>query len=559
MTTKLSTGNKETIFLNIYRPPSSKMSTFLDEFQNLLEIFVPSPSELIISGDFNIHADSDLSTPHKFSGILDNFHLTQHIHFPTHDDGHTLDLLITRSSSTVVTHLSQHESYQSNHKSFTFKFFPHIRPPTERTTIQYRSYKTIDVDNFKSDILTSPLYTNPASNASDLADQLFSTLKSILDIHAPIKSKTVVQRPHTPWINPEILQAKRERSQLERCWRRWKSPFDRMKFRAQCNSVRSLISKAKSSFLSNLVTQSSDNPRTLWKTLNTILHRNPSNSLPESPDASSLANTFLDFFKDKIERIRTKFLPSDSPDPFLFPPAPPPKLINFIPATLTEIHKLISSSENKQCPLDSIPTFLLKLCFNELGPIITNLVNLSLFLKESFHRHSNKLLSSLFSKNHLYPLMISTTFVQFQTSTSFPKFSKKLLPPAFNLTCLLTLCLLLFNLLTGSFILLKLLFSKFTMTSSLRWIVVRSLHSFFLTYLLLSILLIIPSFSLVFKIGSVLMVFLLIGSHPISHLALRQSQSMIPSLHFLLSPVVYPKVPYLAHFFLLSILLLLAR
>ena len=379
MATKLSTGNKETIFLNIYRPPSSKMSTFLDEFQNLLEIFVPSPSELIISGDFNIHADSDLSTPNKFSGILDNFHLTQHINFPTHDDGHTLDLLITRSSSTVVTHLSHHESYQSDHKSFTFKFFPHIRPTTQRSTIQYRSYNTTDVENFKSDILTSPLYTNSASNASDLADQFSSTLKSILDIHAPIRSKTVVQRPHTPWINPEILQAKRERSRLERCWRRWKSPCDRMKFRAQCNSVRSLISKAKSSFLSNLVTESSDNPRTLWKTLNTILHRKPSNSLPESPDASSLANTFLDFFKDKIERIRTKFVPSDSPDPFLSPPAPPPKMTNFIPATLTEIHKLISASESKQCPLDSIPTFLLKLCFNELGPIITNLVNLSLY------------------------------------------------------------------------------------------------------------------------------------------------------------------------------------
>ena len=53
-------------------------------------------------------------------------------------------------------------------------------------------------------------------------------------------------------------------------------------------------------------------------------------------------------------------------------------MINFIPATLTEIYKLIFASENKQCPLDSIPTFLLKLCFNELGPIITNLVNLSL-------------------------------------------------------------------------------------------------------------------------------------------------------------------------------------
>ena len=191
----------------------------------------------------------------------------------------------------------------------------------------------------------------------------------------------------------------------------------------------------------------------------------------------------------------------------------------------------------------------------------SQILSISLFLKEFFHRHSNKLLSSLFSKNHLYPLMISTTFVQFQTSSSFPKFSKKSLLPAFNLTCLLTHCLLLFSLLTGSFILLKLLFLKSTMTSSLRWIVVRSLHSFFSTYLLPLILSIIRSILLilVFKIGSVLMVSLLIGSHLISHFALRLSQSMIPSLHSLLFPVVYPKVPYLAHSFSLSIQLLLAR
>ena len=80
------------------------------------------------------------------------------------------------------------------------------------------------------------------------------------------------------------------------------------------------------------------------------------------------------------------------------------------------------------------------------------------------------------------------------------------------------------------FILLKLFFFKFTMTSSLRWIVVRSLYSFFY-YLLPLILPIIPSFSLVFKIGSKLMFFLSISSHLISHLALRQSQSMILSLH----------------------------
>ena len=140
------------------------------------------------------------------------------------------------------------------------KFFSHIRPTTQRSVIHYRSFKTIDIDNFKSDILSSPLYTNPASNSSDLSEQLSSTLNSILDIHAPLKS-IVVLRPHTPWINPEILAAKRERSRLERSWRRWKSLFDRKKFRAQCNFVRSLISKAKIQIFSQIL--SLNHPPTL--------------------------------------------------------------------------------------------------------------------------------------------------------------------------------------------------------------------------------------------------------------------------------------------------------
>ena len=87
----------------------------------------------------------------------------------------------------------------------------------------------------------------------------------------------------------------------------------------------------------------------------------------------------------------------------------------------------------------------------------------------------------------------------------------------------------------------------------------RSTLSLVLCCVWLVTMALVPSFSLVFKIGLVLMVFRLIGSHLISHLALRQSQSMIPSLHSLLFPVVYPKVPYLAHSFLLSIQLLSAR
>ena len=56
----------------------------------------------------------------------------------------------------------------------------------------------------------------------------------------------------------------------------------------------------------------------------------------------------------------------------------------------------------------------------------------------------------------------------------------------------------------------------------------RSLLLFFLTYLLPLILLIIPSFFIVFKIGLVSMTLLLTGFHLIFPLVLRQSPSKIP-------------------------------
>ena len=144
------------------------------------------------------------------------------------DDGHTLDLLITRSSSTFVTHLSQHESYQSDHKSFTFKFYPHTRPPTERTP--YNTAPTKPLMLTISKVTSSlPLSTQTQHPMHPTWQINFPPPSNPFSTSMPNQIQTVVQRPHTPWINPEILQAKRERSRLERCWRRWKSPFDRMK------------------------------------------------------------------------------------------------------------------------------------------------------------------------------------------------------------------------------------------------------------------------------------------------------------------------------------------
>ena len=76
----------------------------------------------------------------------------------------------------------------------------------------------------------------------------------------------------------------------------------------------------------------------------------------------------------------------------------------YIPAPVTEIHKLTSASESKQCSLDSILILFLKLCFNEVGLILTNLVNLSLS-GGIFPSSLKQALVQPLLKNHLYPLI----------------------------------------------------------------------------------------------------------------------------------------------------------
>ena len=62
---------------------------------------------------------------------------------------------------------------------------------TGKKRISYRNTKAINLEAFKADILESELITSPSENASDLASQYEDCLSSILNKHAPVKTKYV--------------------------------------------------------------------------------------------------------------------------------------------------------------------------------------------------------------------------------------------------------------------------------------------------------------------------------------------------------------------------------
>ena len=146
----ISFCNRNSLHLTQHISSSSK-ATFISEFTSLLEDFISSSSELIFTGDFNFHVD-DPSAPNvsTFLDLLDTFNLAQHITFPTHNYGHTLDLLITRSTSSLISATDHTYTPISDHRfiSSTLSIPTNSRSP--RITKLTRPINSVNITDFSN-------------------------------------------------------------------------------------------------------------------------------------------------------------------------------------------------------------------------------------------------------------------------------------------------------------------------------------------------------------------------------------------------------------------------
>ena len=131
----------------------------------------------------------------------------------------------------------------------------------------------------------------PKSTLCELVNQYHETLSKLLDKHAPKQTKRVQVRPPSPWMSNDIIVAKRRRRYLERIWRRTRSPIDRSRYTKQLHISNHMMSKAKSDFHINFISTNSENPRQMWKSTNTILHRQKLKALPKHSSFETLCSS----------------------------------------------------------------------------------------------------------------------------------------------------------------------------------------------------------------------------------------------------------------------------
>ena len=145
----------------------------------------------------------------------------------THIHGYTLDLVITRKTSTITQKLPRVDRYFSDHASIVCDF--RIKRPVYKVKlVTYRKLNFVNMPDLRNNLASCNLCTNDYSErrSPDNLEKLFENYGTIVSClinnYAPIKTKRVTTRPQVPWYNEVIALAKRQRRKAEKTWRRTK-------------------------------------------------------------------------------------------------------------------------------------------------------------------------------------------------------------------------------------------------------------------------------------------------------------------------------------------------
>ncbi|KAL6466824.1 hypothetical protein MHYP_G00246280 [Metynnis hypsauchen] len=337
------------LFLLIYRPPKPN-SSFILEISNLLATFCSSSADVIILGDMNIHVDiPSCRSATEFLQLLDCLNLKQLVVAPTHIRGHTLDLVITNSAP--LKNLQVYDLGVSDHKVVSMELLSSVNPSKPKRYICFRNLKKINPAHLAADL--QHLSTH-FSSPDEAVEYYNSHLRSLLDHHAPIKSRAVTFTRSAPWFTDGLRRMKTAGRALERRYKTSGLTVDRQIYRDHQNKYSKALKEARSKFFSNTIRNSPGNSKQLFSTVNHLLKLQTPSPIGSSAEQ---CNLFMDFFTTKISLIRSALPgPLTQTAPLSFAFSQP--LSCFPMVSSEEVQNIIKNMKSTTCALDPLPTSL---------------------------------------------------------------------------------------------------------------------------------------------------------------------------------------------------------
>ena len=388
----------------------TKITKFMEDFEDYLENLVNKTGSPIICGDFNFHVENSSNLNAKgFIALCESKGFIQHVKSATHLSGGTLDLVLTLGNVTDTIPIKNlaiepNTGTASDHYLVSFQVPVTINNKNTHTyeEKEVRELSKIDVGKFREDLFSSPLNLSEFLSVDHAVQLYHEVVEGILEKHAPLIKKRFTVQKSEFW-NGKCQEAVRER-------RRAKRKLDKAKKRSEnypelddlksevkdlradhhekCIDSEITINRARNEFYDKQLSSCRGDSRGTYKVINKLLDKEYGANKVPNGEAEDVADRLKTFFDQKVKTIYSKIEEDNNRSPThdgTFQALDSSCTVK-IDSTLTQFNEisvldlenLIKSLPNKSSTLDIIPLWLFKNCLPELLPIVHFIVNESL-------------------------------------------------------------------------------------------------------------------------------------------------------------------------------------
>ena len=384
---------------------ATRQAKFFEDFADYLDCLSVKSGKPLLCGDFNFHVENSFdSIANQFLKLIEEKGFRQHVTEPTHISGGILDLVLTKMTPEDRLEIenltiSTNTGTTSDHFLVEFNIPQSLKSTMAKTKVikTTRQLDKVDPDAFRNDIVEKLPHHTTFNTLCEVVDSFNTILEELLDCHAPIIEVTVKEK-ESPWLNAKCKNARRERRQAERCFK--KNPSDpdlQQKFNEKQVDAAIIFDKQRNKYYTEKIAAASGDSKATYKIVNALFDKQYcSTKLPKGASDHDTAESMKNFFHNKVSAIYEDIKKSQSENCTLESEdkvgtdcvAPgdtdqntmedSPSASYFKLLVPSDIEAIIESMGNKTCALDPLPTWLLKNFLNELLPTITHIVNLSM-------------------------------------------------------------------------------------------------------------------------------------------------------------------------------------
>ena len=213
------------------------------------------------------------------------------------------------------------------------------------------------------------IITKPTDNCDSFSEVYDHCLRELVDKHAPTETR-VVRRPSSrsaPWYNHECRLVKSTTRRLEKIDRTTHTATAYRQWRHQSIVQRTVFQRAHADYWNAVVNKCPDS-RSLWRKVGALLQH------VATPVGEHSATLFATFFCNKVDSIRGTTM--NAPKPTIHH-RELSSFGRFQEITADEVFEILRTASNKQCIIDSAPTWLVKQMGDVLAPVFTDMINRS--------------------------------------------------------------------------------------------------------------------------------------------------------------------------------------